>query len=470
MPRFSPDELARWCGGEWIHGAPPALSGIAHDTRSLQSDCLYVALRGARFDGHDFLEEARARGACGAVVARSRLPRLGENLPLLAVDDTLGALQSMATGYRAKLGIPIIGVSGSTGKTTVKEMVADMLAAAFPTARSRGNWNNEFGLPLSLLSIGEDARVGVFELGISHPGEMAPLCRMAQPTWGVVTAIGPVHLEFFGGEDAVAREKGEMLRSLPPGGAAVLSADDARFDLLRSMAPGRVITVSRRGDADYRLLGLESGGRCSIRERSSGETVSLRMPLPGEHIVHNALLALAVARGFGVSWEAIAGALDRYTPLPMRWETGLVNGVTTVNDAYNSNPLSLRAAILTFRDMPAKGRKWLVLGDMLELGPTAVEEHEKIGQSLGVETWAGLFAVGELAGVMADGARALGLPEDRIHRCGSARQAGERLAGLLAPGDAVLFKGSRGMHLEDSVLALSDGLSGGRERPTPGER
>lgn len=442
-----------------MHGVPPVITGIVHDTRSFSPGSLYVAIRGSRFDGHDFLDKARAEGACGAVVSRSKCPQSGQSLPLLVAEDTLLALQAMAAGYRAKLGIPIIGVTGSTGKTTVKEMMAGMLAAAMPTARSKGNWNNEIGLPLSLLSIDEHTRVGVFELGISHPGEMAPLCRMAQPTWGVVTAIGPVHLEFFGGEDDIAREKGEMLRSLPADGTAVLSVDDPRFGLLRLMAPGRVITVSLQREADYQLLAAERGGLCSILERTSGEKVSLRMPLPGNHVIHNALLALAVARGFGVSWQAIEGALDRYMPPPMRWEVREINGVTTINDAYNSNPMGLRAAIRAFRDMPVKGRKWLVLGDMLELGPAAGEVHREIGASLATDPWAGLFAVGDLAGVLANGACAQGMPGDRIHRCGSARQAGAELAGAVNAGDAVLFKASRGMKLEAAVSELSECLS-----------
>lgn len=461
MPGFSPEELASWSGGAWRHGCPRAVGGISQDTRQLRPGDLYVALSGTNFDGHDFVAKAAAAGACGAVVSRARAGGLGDRLPLLEVQDPLIALQEMAASYRRKRGVPIVGVTGSTGKTTVKEMIAGMLAMAMPTARSRGNWNNEVGLPLSLLAMGEEARAGVFELGISHPGEMAPLCRIAQPTWGVLTLIGPVHLEFFGSEEAIAREKGAMLRCLPPEGAAVLCADDPWFGLLAGMTRVRVITVSRKSGADYRLAASDGAGSFAIEERASGATQALRVPLPGEHIVHDALLAAAVARGFGVAWPHIAEALARYRPLPMRWETRTAGGLTVINDAYNSNPLSLAAALRAFHATPATGRKWLVLGDMLEIGDGAAAEHRRIGSVVAEGDWAGLVCVGDLGAAIADGAGDAGMPADRLRRCRTPAEAGAFLNVRVRPGDMVLLKASRGIHLEEALPPLLEGLPNG---------
>ncbi len=457
-PRFQPERLAEWAVGKWVSSAPAVITGIVHDTRAVSEGDLFVALRGTRADGHAFVADARRRGACGAIVRREQAAELAATGPLLAVADPLAALQDIAAGYRRLVAARIVGVTGSTGKTTVKELIAGMLAPLWRTARTRGNWNNEIGLPLSLLAMEPDTQVGVFELGISHPGEMAPLCRMARPDWGVVTTVGPVHLEFFPSVDSIASEKGELLRQLPAGGVAVLSVDDPHFAALRDCVPGALITVSLASPADYRLEAGAAADLVTVRERATGESCILRMPMPGRHSRHNVLLATAVARGLGVSWAAIAEGLARYTPPPMRWETHEAGGVTLINDAYNANPLSMRAALETFRDLAVPGRKWLVLGDMRELGPRSGEEHAVLGRQVAEGDWASLVAVGELGAVVADGAVAAGWPPERVFR-GAATEGVAFLADRLRAGDAVLFKASRGMHLEDAVAGLGERLA-----------
>ncbi len=452
--RFDPRLLAEWSGGEWIPAAPERIGGITHDTRAIRPDDLFVAVKGARFDGHTFVAEARRSGACGAVVRRDAAAGLAATGPLLVVEEPVAALQAIAAGYRRQSGATVIGVTGSVGKTTVKDLIAGMLATTWRTARTRGNWNNEIGLPLSLLAMGPGTQTGVFELGISHPGEMAPLCRIAQPDWGVITAIGPVHLEFFASVEAIAREKGELLRSLSPGGTAVLSLDDPCFPVLRELVPGRLVTVSMTAEADYRLEPCGTSDIVIVRERSTGTTFSFRMPMPGQHNRHNVLLATAVARGFNVPWPALASALEQYTPPPMRWETREAHGVTLINDAYNANPLSMKAALDTFRSMPVNGRKWLVLGDMLELGEQTTEKHAAVGRSLAGGGWAGLLAVGPLGARLADGAEEVGCGGMDVVRCATAGEAGGLLAERVKAGDAVLFKASRGLHLEDAVAEL----------------
>ncbi len=455
MPTFLPAELAAWSGGQWMMGKPTRVTGIVHDTRQVNPGDLFVAIPGSRVDGHDLLGEAAARGAVAALVSRDRMSRVGASLPCLVVENTVKALGSMAAGYRRRLGLRIIGVTGSVGKTTAKEMIAGMLATTYPTARTKGNWNNDIGLPLSLLQMPEDSRMGVIELGISHPGEMTPLCNIACPDWGVITNVGPVHLEFFHSVEAIAREKGLLLARLPCDGKAVVSTDEPHYGLLRGMAPCPVVSVSLKGEADYALTAMNvKTGLNTVLERGSGETFEFRMPVPGLHNLHNALLGMAVARGSGVAWESIATALEQYQSPPMRWQRIEAGGITLINDAYNANPMSMRAAIRTFADTAVRGRRWLVLGDMRELGVGEVAEHEGLGQWMGFGDWQGLVAVGRLGGCLADGAVAAGMDSGRVFRCPAADAAADLLAAELKPGDAVLFKASRGMHLEAAVERL----------------
>jgi len=455
MPMFRPEDLAGWCSGEWMPRPPAAVSGIVHDTAKVTAGCLFVAIRGTRVDGHAYVTEAASRGAAAALVCRERAGEAARRLPCLVVGDTVKALGDLAAGYRRHLGLRVIGVTGSAGKTTVKEMIAGLLATTYPTAKTKGNWNNEIGLPLSLLGIPETTRMGVMELGISHPGEMAPLCRIAGPDWGVITNVGPVHLEFFGSVEAIAREKGVLFSSLPPGGMAVALADEPWFGLLRGMASGRVVGVAFAGEAEYTMTNRDAAaGRGVVLEGASGERCEVCLPLPGEHNLRNALLAIAVARGCGIGWDRIQEALARYESPAMRWEQTEVGGVRIINDAYNANPMSVQAAVATFGAMEGKGGRWLVLGDMLELGPGAESEHERIGRRLASGNWSGLMTVGRLGARFADGAVAAGMAPDRVRRCGDAAEAGRVLGEAVRPGDFVLFKASRGMHLEAAVEAL----------------
>jgi len=466
--RFQPERLADWAAGEWVPSAPAVINGFSHNTDTVREGDLFVAIRGTRVDGHMFVAEARRRGACGALVCRERVAELASTGPLLVVEDPVTALQAMAAGYRRQVAAKVIGVTGSTGKTTVKELIGVMLAETWRTVRTPGNWNNEIGLPLSVLAMAPDTQVGVFELGISHPGEMAPLCRIAGPDWGVVTSVGAVHLEFFPSVEAIAREKGELLRRLPADGVAVLSVDDPYFAVLRDEVPGRLITVSQAAEADYRLESGATADSVIVRERASGESCVLHMPMPGFHSRHNVLLATAVARGFGVSWRALAEGLSRYVAPRMRWETQDVGGVTLINDAYNANPLSMRAALDTFRDLAVPGHKWLCLGDMLELGSRSGEEHAALGRRVAEGDWAALVTVGTLGALLADGAIAAGWPSERVFRGAAAAEGAAFLMDRVRAGDAVLFKASRGLRLENAVALLGERLAARSNREASG--
>ncbi|HOW97841.1 MAG TPA: UDP-N-acetylmuramoyl-tripeptide--D-alanyl-D-alanine ligase, partial [Kiritimatiellia bacterium] len=391
-------------------------------------------------------------------------PAAGTAGPVLVVGDTRKALGDLASGYRRTVTARLVGVTGSVGKTTVKEMIADALAQAAPTARTPGNWNNDIGLPLSLLAIEPVHRYAVLEAGTNHPGEIAALCRGMRPDWGVVTAIGQGHLEHFGSVEAVAREKADLLRALPAGGLAFLPRDDAWYELLRAAAPCPVVTVSLEAGADYRGRPDPAGGdRFVVEERETGERAELVSPLPGRHMVANALFAAAVGRRCGLPWAAISAALARYRPPPLRWNRSVVRNVTFINDAYNANPMSMRAALEAFGRMAVAGRRWLVLGGMLELGPGECDLHRQLGRVVAGGPWEGLLAVGPRGAWIVEGTREAGLSADRSFCCADAGAAARRLDQWARPGDAVLLKASRTERLEKVLESFAAAPGAGRE-------
>lgn len=453
-PTWTPDELARWTGGAWQ--APPAgdLHGVSSDTRRLSAGNFFVALRGDRFDGHDFVKQALDLGATAALVDRKSPALFETGLPLLVVEDTRKALTRMASGHRGSLNARLVGITGSVGKTSVKELLADALALDGPTFRSPGNWNNDLGLPLSLLRMLPDHQFGVLELGMNHPGEIAPLTRLLEPQVGVMTSIGPVHLEAFADETAIAREKSDLFKGLPPDGWAVVSQDSPHLELLRRAAPCRLVTTSTSADsgADYSVVRY-GPGIFEVREGDHGEHRFFEAALPGGYFIENALLAIAAARRLGVSWGALQHTVCTYRPPPMRWERSHIEGVEIINDAYNANPLSMREVVRAFADTPVQRERWLVLGTMRELGPSAPALHRELGRELAAGGWAGVVLCGEGGAWIAEGAREGGMDAARIHACADAQTAAAVLGAGAQAGDAVLLKASRGEHLEHILAA-----------------
>lgn len=448
---FDPGQLARWTGGRWSR-VPGPIVAVAHDSREVGPGALFVALRGGARDGHLFVGDAFARGAAAAMVDAAGAGAWMAAGPLLVVPDTRRALAAMAAGRRAEWTGHVIGVGGSVGKTTAKELIADVLAAAGPVARTRGNWNNDIGLPMSMLAADPAARWGVFEIGINHPGEMAPLCRLLAPDWAVMMPVGPAHIEFFEDEAAIAREKAQLVRAVPPAGLAVLAADEPWFDVARSAARCRVATVAmddgadyigQRGDGDPALFGVRGSG---------GFRLACRLPTRGSAFARTALRAAAVGAEAGISPSTIAAAIERFRLPPMRGGERCLGGVLWLDDAYNANPMSVRAAAAALTEHPAP-RKWLVLGGMRELGARAAELHRAVGRDLAGGPWAGLVVVGPLAAAIADGAVEAGWPPDRLWRRDDAASAATVLSEQLQPGDVVLIKASRGERIEDVMQA-----------------
>ncbi len=448
MAKFNPIQLAEWVNGSWHNGIPESVDGVSADSRKLARGNIFIAIRGPNFDGHDFVIQALRQGACGAVVARSDLIKKGLG-PFLVVNDTTQALWQMAARYRRALDIRIIAVTGSVGKTTVKEMVAGIFARRMATAKTIGNWNNEFGLPLSILNMDPSSRIGVFELGVNHPGELFPLSQLLKPDWGIVTAVGPVHLEYFGSEKAVAEEKSVLIKSLPENGIAFLGRDHNWFELLNSAACCRVISTGEHKDSDYVLLECgHSDGETKILERQSGDVFSFRLPLPGRHIAANAILAIAMARTNEFDWQVIREGLEAYQPQPMRWQSENFGGIFVINDAYNANPISMATALKTFKAFGHGEHKWLVLAGMHELGAVSEEEHKKLGMIVAHFQCSGLVTVGLLGNIIAGAAEKAGMKKDNIFRCKNHMSAAKILFDSVRPGDAVLFKASRCERLE----------------------
>ena len=457
---YAAAHLARWAGGVW--NVPPTfpVTSVTQDSRQVRLGSLYVALRGARFDGHAFVEKAFKAGATAALVSEQWAPPAAvANLPLLRVKDPARALLALARGYRQTLGARIIGVSGSAGKTTLKELTRAMLSGMGPAAATSGNLNNEVGLPLSLLAIPAQTRAAVIEAGISHPGDMEPLAACLCPDAAAITCIGPAHIAHFGSEQAIAAEKAKLLAAVPPEGFAVLPLQDGQFETLRAACRCRVVTcalmaegASEQPDADYVGEPLAKG---VVRLYHAEEpAVLLESGLCGAHNAANAVMAYALARESGATAAQALAGLATFKAPPMRWECMEVGEYHVINDAYNANPLSMRAALETFAGSDVPAGKVLCVGDMLELGAESAARHRAVGLSAGNGPWRLLVAIGPEARSLLEGALEAGYPASQTAWFPSAAEAAAELPLLVRAGDTLLLKASRGMALEQLIAAL----------------
>ncbi len=453
--------------------APPAgtgsvarLAGVSIDSRTLKSGELFVAIHGPRHDGHTFVAAALAAGAPAAVVARARLAEFPEAIRtrLLAVADTLGALQELARSVRRAWaatgsGRRMAAVTGSTGKTTTKEILAALLGARFRVLKSEGNLNNEYGLPLTLLKLDDEHGAAAVELGMSHRGEIARLAELAEPEVGVVTNVAPVHLEFFASVDEIALAKRELIEGLAgPQRVAVLNADDARVRAFAQGFRGRVLTFGFAADADFRAERIAERGA----ERSAFDFVTpdgnarLELPLVGRHNIANALAALAAASVWGIGTAEAREVFSQLKPAAMRGEVlRFAAGFAVINDCYNSNPLALGSMMELLVATPGYRRRILAAGEMLELGPTSKELHRQAGRHAAEKRIDWIFGVRGDAAALVQGAVAAGHPAAQTKFFESSERAAEFLPGFLAPGDLLLVKGSRGVKMERIVEAIT---------------
>ncbi len=442
MSRFTLQDVAEWTGGT-RHGDAVTVGEVGLDSRSLSAGGLFVAMTGTRVDGHDFVADAAARGAAAALVERA-----GDwPLPVVQVADSRAALQRLGRAWRRRMPARVVGITGSNGKTTVKEMVAAILARRGATLATRGNLNNKLGVPLTLLRLDRGHRFAVVEMGASAPGEIAELAALAEPQIGVVTNAGPAHLEGFGDLDGVARSKGELFAGLPADGIAVVNADDPRAGIWRDLVgERRCLKFGRGADADVRALG--ETGRGHFELQVPGGRHPVRLPLPGGHNVMNALAAAAVAVALEVPLGDIVAGLEACTGVAgrLQWRTGRED-CRVLDDTYNANPASLQAAL----DVLAAehGERWLVLGDMGELGAGAAEMHARAGEAARAAGVHRVFTLGSLA---EEATRSFGDGGRHFEDADSLQAA---LCADLSAEVRVLVKGSRFMGMDRIVAALA---------------
>ena len=450
-------KIAEFVGAVQADGAASAANsvwqetalGYSIDSRTIQSGELFFAVKGERLDGHDFVDAALERGAVAAVVGRGQLQRYGNHRRLLAVDDTLVALQTLATAVRRLWGKPLVGVTGSAGKTTTKEAIAHVLGSRFRVLRSEGNFNNHFGLPLMLLKIEPEHDVAVIEMGMSHAGEIRALAKIAQPEIGVVTNVAPVHLEFFDSLAGIARAKYELIESLPAGGTAILNNDDEYVSQFGRDFKGKVIRYGTSPIADVRAESVESCGAVGSRFDivTGSERVHTELHLVGAHNILNALAATSVGLARGMSLPECAAALPTLAPADKRGQVLQLGNITVINDCYNSNPKALGAMVDALAAMKAK-RRIVVAGEMLELGPSGEEMHRAAGRHMAEKKMDIVIGVRGLAQAIVDAASQNGTA---AHFVATPEQAGEWLAAKTRDGDVVLLKASRGVKLEKAL-------------------
>ena len=474
MGLFTVDELREVISVKVLAGQA-SLSGkrrirqISTDSRSIRRGDLFVALRGDRFDGHEFVPAVLAQGAAGAIVhdgyhLPSSLPAVRriarQSVPFLfGVRDPLFAYQQLATHYRSRFTIPMVAVTGSNGKTTTKEMVAAVLAQRWPILKTEGNFNNRIGVPATLFRLTARHQAAVIEMGVDQQGQTTRLCEIVRPTIGVITNIGPDHLEFFGSMEGSAQAKAELLDLLPSDGMAMLNADDPYFDYLAARAQCRVVSFGNSAMADVRASQVTSDARqgTTFRLHLPGKIrpTIVRMKVHGTHNVTNALAAAAVGAALNLSGAMIAQGLSRFRPAAMRSQVVTLHGVHFINDCYNANPASMNAALqLLAQWRPARDRI-AVLGDMLELGAETGRLHREVGQFLATQGLSRLIACGALGREIAEGARQGGMAGVHIDEVDDAAAAADHLKKILRQGDVVLVKASRGMKMEQVVQTLA---------------
>lgn len=460
---FTLAQAAAWTGGEIIRGAPETeFKGVSTDTRTVSAGQLFIAIRGPHHDAHEYIGQAAASGAAGLLIERGReLPAdVPAELPVLAAEDTTAALGALGAGHRAEFRGPVIAITGSNGKTTTKEMCAAILGTRAPCLKNRGNWNNEYGLPLTLLERGTQHRAAVVEIGMNHRGEIARLVALARPTIAVITNVGTAHIEHLGSRDEIAREKGDILGGLDAQGIAVLNADDPRVMAQAERAPGRVLTFARDAAADVRAERVTSLGErgCAFDIVAPEGRQPVHVNGLGDVTVTNAVAAAAAALAAGCTLADVAEGLAAYRPVGGRMErVTLPRNVIVINDTYNANPQSMEVALRSLADLRGSSRAVAVLGDMGELGEGTAEAHRATGRlaaELGLDF---LFTLGEHATLTADAAVKAGMAPDRVHAATDADEVVATLRPILQGNDWVLVKGSRSMRMEQVVEALAAG-------------
>jgi UDP-N-acetylmuramoyl-tripeptide--D-alanyl-D-alanine ligase len=442
--------VAEACGAEIRRGPADAIvKNVCTDSRQAKPGDLFFAIRGEKFDGHDFLAEVAAKNVAAVVVEKKKAPAQLPDCAVLIVDDARIALGKLAAAYRSEFDLPVICVGGSNGKTTVKELIASVLRQKFSTLWSEASFNNGIGVPLTLLRLEKSHQVAVLEAGTNHPGELAPLVKMIRPKFGVLTNIGREHLEFFGDVAGVAQEEGRLAELLPAGGKLFLNGDNEWTGKIAARTKAKVVRIGFGKNNDWRAEKIrldKSGVTFRVQAPKEDFCGEYRINLLGRHQVMNALCAIAVGEELGLGSAEIQRGLADCKPPKMRLQFWEANGVRVLDDAYNANADSTIAALETLCDLPLQGRRVAVLGDMGELGAHSKSAHEEVGRHAAELKIGQLFAIGKMAPVMAKAARDGGL--NRVIEFENVEAAMTAIKKFLKSGDVVLLKASRASRFE----------------------
>ncbi|MFA4981228.1 MAG: UDP-N-acetylmuramoyl-tripeptide--D-alanyl-D-alanine ligase [Candidatus Omnitrophota bacterium] len=433
------------------HDADIDLSVVSTDSRAVGKGGFFIALKGPNFNGNDFVSDALNKGAAGALVSDRDLVNAACGKIIIFAEDTTKALQDIAAAHRGKFSIPVIAVTGSNGKTTVKDMIWAVLSQKYNVLKNEGTHNNHIGVPQTLLKLKPYHDICVLELGTNHKGEIASLAAMVRPTFAVMTNIGPSHLQYFRDLDGVFKAKMELLDFLEEKGVLVVNGDD---EYLADIKDNRFrIAHYGMGKSNDFTAGAVSFGKTKT-DFTINREVAFGLNVLGMHNVYNALAAIAVAYCFGIGSRTAKKALERYSPANMRLDLKKIRGVDVINDSYNSNPLSMKFALETIRNYPARA-KWVVSGDMLELGDESIDLHKGIGNYIAKAGVDGLLTFGDLSKHTLDQARRSGMRRDRLWHCSSHDEIARVLQKIVKKGDAVLLKGSRSMKMEEVLNKLT---------------
>ena len=459
---FTVEEILSTTQGSFLGGVKGCVfDGVSIDSRTVKPGELFIALRGDRFDGHEFIAQALGTGASGTIfcsntppqLLRDRDPRF-KNKVFIEVADTLTALQEIAKVHRSRFSIPLIAITGSNGKTTTKEMAASILAHRFRLLKTEGNLNNHIGVPLTLLRLEAGHQAAVIEMGINRPGELGRLCEIARPQAGLITNVGPTHLEFLGDVEGVARAKGELLEGLVQGDMAILNADDEHFQALASRVKGDLLTFGLNSKADVTapevVFHPDRGPSFRLKIRTEFKTgeIDVSLPVMGRHNIYNALGAAAIGVYQGMDLSTIRQGLEGFEPVSMRSQLLKIGQFHILNDAYNANPASMRCALETLATLGPHGQKIAVLGDMLELGGPGQVAHREVGREVARVGIQYLITMGPLAEQIAQGALSAGMDKWRVMYSQGPKDAGEKVLKVAKSGDYILVKGSRKMKME----------------------
>lgn len=426
---------------------------ISTDSRTIKKGELFVALRGENFDGHKFIEATAKAGAGGALVDLKWNGKVPAKFAIIRAEDTLLAYQNLAANYRKALSIKVLAITGSNGKTSTKDFAASVLGRKFRVTKTQGNFNNHVGLPRTILEATSKDEVAVWEIGMNHPGEVAPLARIAAPNAAIITNIGVAHIEFMGTREAIAKEKSALAEAVAAEGAVILNADDPFSKGIAERARAHVIFAGTK-EGTVRATDIQqSAGGSEFTIIEGAHRCRAHLPVPGLHMVQNALLAVAAGRAFGLSLEEAAAGLASAPLTKARLQIKEINGVQFLDDSYNANPDSMKAALQTLVELDAEGKKIAVLGEMRELGTETERGHEEVGEAAAAFGIDHLIGIGEMGAIISRAAEKAGLEKSNV--VGSTSEAAEVLLEIAAPGDLILIKGSRLARTEDVIEAFA---------------